>query len=177
MKCISIDVGLTGAMACTDHAGRTTVADLPVKMVEGEKRLDGRALLDTLHRWVPVGDACVLVVEDIRPRPKGNGDAHGNTMHSQGSIMRSRGAIEAAADIAGFGITWVQPQRWKKHFGLTQKKVDGETPSQASARAKEASRQLALKMMPHMAGALTRKGDHNRAEALLLARWGLATQI
>lgn len=177
MKCISIDVGLTGAMACMDHAGYAAVADIPVKMVDNEKRLDGRGLLDMLRRWVPIGEACVLVVEDIRPRPMGNGGAHGNTMHSQGSIMRSRGAIESAADIAGFPITWVQPQRWKKHYGLTQKKIEGETPAHASARAKEASRQLALTMMPQVAQALTRKGDHNRAEALLLARWGLSTQI
>lgn len=160
---VGIDIGLTGAISALDPNGRATVADLPVVESDAGNRIDGRALLNLVREFVPAGAVCTFVIEDVRPRPQGNGNKAGNTMHSQGSLMRSRGNIEAVCDIAGGPVVWVHPQKWKRHFGLI-------------GADKEASRLMAHRMMPGMKPALTRKKDQNRAEALLLAYWGRSTQ-
>jgi hypothetical protein len=160
---LAVDIGLTGAAAALDHTGRASVADLPIVDSPAGRRLHARGTLDILREWAPASEACVLVVEDVRPRPMGNGGAHGNTIFSQGSLMRGRGAVEALADIGGLPIVWVQPQTWKRHFALIGKD-------------KDEGRQVALRLFPGMAQALARKLDHNRADALLLAHWGRSTQ-
>jgi hypothetical protein len=159
---LSIDIGLSGAAAALTADGRAHVADLPIVDSPAGRRLHARGTLDILREWSPASEACILVVEDIRPRPKGNSGA-GNTLFSQGSLMRGRGAVEALADIGNIPIVWVQPQTWKRAFGLIGKD-------------KDEGRQVALRLFPGMAQALARKMDHNRADSLLLAHWGRSTQ-
>lgn len=157
-------------MACIGN-NRVHVADLPVVDTGLDKWLDGRGIYDQLLEWVPIGECCILVVENVRPRAQGNGGRAGNSMHSQGSMMRSRGIIESAASIARIEITWVMPQRWKRHFSLAREDDDSDS------QVKEKSRQMALRMFPTMGEALKFKNSHNRAEALLMAHWGRATQL
>ena len=175
MIAVGIDLGLTGAIAYIDSLTKARgVADLPIVETAAGNRLHGRGILNILREWVPPGESCILVVEDVRARPMGNGGAHGNTMFSQASLMRSRGIVEAVADIAGVNITWAQPQTWKAHFRLKGRNEAGEKLT--SSQVKELSRLMAIRLMPSMAPALARKKDDNRAEALLLAHWGLTTQ-
>lgn len=58
----------------------------------------------------------------------------------------------------------VYPTVWKRHFGLIN-------------RDKEASRYRALKLFPEHQRAFQKKGDHNRAEAALIARYGYETNV
>lgn len=183
MIAIGIDIGLTGAVAAIDHNGRAAVHDLPV-VLDGELRtrrsndkrraaqrlrLDGRGLLHLLRELVPAGEAGVVVIEDVRARPAGNGGAHGNTMHSQGSLMRSRGIVEGVLDVLGAAqVQVVQPQTWKRHFGLLRKKGQEDA-------GKDRSRDKARALYPGACPLLARVKDHNRAEALLLAHYGLHT--
>lgn len=157
--CIAIDLGLTGAMASVDSYGTPTVRDLPT-LPDGEKsrRLDGRGIAIMLRDVIPPGATAHLVIEDVRPRPMGNGNKAGNTIHSQGSLMRSRGIVEAVADIVRVDLVTVQPQTWKRHFGLLRAE-------------KAASLEMARKLYPACAGDLKRQKDHNRAESLLMAHW------
>lgn len=175
MKFVGIDLGLTGAIAALNHNGTGQVADLPVIETAAGKRIHGRGLLDILREFVPAGEACIVVMEDVRPRSIGNGGAATNSMFSQGSLMRSRGIAEAVCDIAGVRVEWTQPQSWKRHFSLLTKRQPGEDAAKASNRAKEAGRQMAITLMPGMAPALARKLDHNRADALLMAHWARST--
>jgi hypothetical protein len=155
---IGIDIGLTGAVSAVDSRGTHQIADLP--MIEGtDKRIDARALVLLLRQMIPPGEAGLVLIEDVRPRPMGNAGAHGNTMHSQGSLMRSRGIVEAALDITRLQAKVVQPQTWKRFYGLISKD-------------KDAGRQTALKLYPLAAGDLGRKKDHNRADSLLIAHYG-----
>lgn len=165
MIALAIDVGLTGALAAVDSYGTARVVDLPTLPDGKTRRLDGRGLIRLIREFVAPGEPAMLVIEDIRPRPMNNGNQRGNTMHSQGSLMRSRGVVEAVADIAGAEMVTVQPATWKRHFGLIRK--DGETPD----ACKERGRMLALTMYPALADSLKRKKDHNRADAVLLAHW------
>jgi crossover junction endodeoxyribonuclease RuvC len=56
-------------------------------------------------------------------------------------------------------MTLVTPAVWKKHHCL-------------SGSDKERSRIRAIEMFPYAAGQLTRKKDHARAEAMLIAKYG-----
>ena len=65
-----------------------------------------------------------------------------------------------ALDTIGHKYNTVTPQAWKKHFGLIGKD-------------KEAARQLAIKIFPKLKDKLSRKMDHGRADALLIAKYGM----
>lgn len=157
MMTIGIDIGLTGAIA---RAGSSpAVFDMPTVPDGKGRRIDGRALILLLRQLLPAGEAGVVVIEDIRARPMVNGNARGNTMHSQGSIMRSRGIVEAVADIARIEVKLVQPQTWKRFYGLLKTE-------------KNASLNKARSMFPSVESDLKRVKDHNRAESLLIAHYG-----
>ncbi len=165
MIIFGIDIGLTGALAWIASDGQMGVEDLATTEVRGENLIDCRALATRVREIAPADVACLAVIEDVRPRPMGNADKHGNTMHSQGSLMRSRGHVEAVLAIRGIRLEVVQPQSWKREFGLLRKK-------DAPAVDKDAACLKALDLWPHLQGDLARKRDHNRADALLIARFG-----
>ncbi len=62
--------------------------------------------------------------------------------------------------MCGVPLSIIESSAWKKYYRL---KGDD----------KEGARALALQLYPHLASSLARKLDHNRAEALLIARFGL----
>jgi hypothetical protein len=160
MIALGIDVGLTGAIAVVEHRGTAHVFDIPTAPDGSGKRVDGRKLILLLRQILPAVEPCVVMFEDIRPRPMGNAGAHGNTMHSQGSLMRSRGVVEAVLDIARLEWQIVQPQTWKRSFGLLK-------------QGKDEALQVARTLYPALAEDLKRKKDHNRGEALLIAHYAL----
>jgi crossover junction endodeoxyribonuclease RuvC len=164
MRFVGIDLGLTGGVAMIDGANRDmAVVALPTIDSAAGRRLHGRQLLDILHGWVPAGEPCFVTIEDVRPRP-GDRGGHGNTMHSQGSLMRSRGIVEAVTDIMGAQVLWVWPAKWKKQFGLI-------------GQDKNASRATAARMFPAMAHAFARVKDDGLAEAMLLAYFGMREEL
>jgi len=158
MIAIGIDIGLTGAIAAVDSLGSCSVTDMPTLPDGKGNRIDGRALLHLLRQFVPAGEAGLLLFEDVRPRPSGNGGKHGNSMHSQGSLMRSRGAIEAVVDILRIERRVIQPQTWKRHYGLI-----GKDKGESLAVARALYPLADLRLAKH----------HNRAEAILIAHFGL----
>lgn len=66
--------------------------------------------------------------------------------------------------VAGHAPIQVSPQRWKKHFGLI-------------GQPKDASRELAIKLFPKLKKELSLKKHHGRADALLIAKYGLDNKI
>lgn len=160
MIACAIDIGLTGAVGFVDSRGTCVVADIPT-VPDGTKsrRVDGRALGLLLRQHIPAGEACIVVFEDVRPRPN---PKRGTSIVTEGSLMRSRGVIEGVLDCLRLTDRshTVQPQTWKRAFGLIGKD-------------KDESRTTALALYPSAQHALQRKKDHNRAEALLIAHWGL----
>ena len=61
-------------------------------------------------------------------------------------------------------VELVKPALWREYFDLL-------------GRDKEASRMLAQRLFPDMFDKLTRKMDHQRAEAMLIAWWGARPPI
>lgn len=159
MISIGIDIGVSGALAVVDDRGKSSVHDLPTVPDGDKKRLDGRGLILLLRQLVPVNETAVVVFEDVRPRPN---PTRGTSIVTEGSLMRSRGIVECAIDIARLQVKVVQPQTWKRYYALIGKD-------------KPVSREKAITLYPAAAPDLKRVKDHNRAEALLIAHWGLRT--
>lgn len=161
MIVIGIDPGLTGACAVVDHQGVRAVFDLPTMPVPGagpkalvKRKIDGRALCQLLLQHCPAsaGQAQV-VLEQVNTMGGAN-----NAVQTQGSLLRSLGAIETVLECLKYPVQYVAPQRWKKAFALGADKT----------KALETARRL----YPGAAAELKRQKDHNRAEAVLLAHWG-----
>jgi crossover junction endodeoxyribonuclease RuvC len=90
-------------------------------------------------------------------RPTGGVAAQGAV--SQARLVSSMYLIWGIAVGLGLPVELVVPQTWKAHYSLR-------------GSDKELSRLRCLKLWPDTARHLTRKKDHNRAEAILLARYG-----
>lgn len=72
---------------------------------------------------------------------------------------RAVGALEALVEPMMIPLTVIEPTAWKKSHALIK-------------RGKEDSRQRAIRLFPGSAG-FERKLDHNRAEAALIAWYGI----
>lgn len=157
MIAVGIDPGLTGAAAFVDSRGTCAIRDLPTVALSGDglikRRIDGGALARILRDFCPVGEPCVVAIEAVHTI----GGKANNAVQTQGSLMRTLGAIEAVLEVLRLQFTAVDPQTWKGFYGL-----DAE---------KRAAIQKALTLYPGAPLALVK--DHNKAEALLIAHWAL----
>jgi hypothetical protein len=150
-----IDPGRTGAIALFTSGRAFDVVDLPI----GFHGVDGLALYEQLRDW----KADEVFVELTHAMPKNGTKAS----YSQGD---SNGAIRTAVQIAGMPLTWVRSVDWQRHSGLLG---SGYTDMERKHR----SRMRALELFPGFKHHLKRVKDHNRAEAMLIARYGVATSI
>ncbi len=165
MILIGIDPGLDGAIAFlrpapfgSEDADQVAVHDLPTVPLEGggtvTRRVHGPALASMVRANCAKGEPILVFLEDISA---GGRDSSAQTVGSQ---YRTRGTIECVIEMLGLQFTAVSPQRWKGLYGFGKDKKD------ALAIARE--------LYPALEGdALRLAKHHNRAEAMLIARWGL----
>lgn len=151
MRIFSADPGLSGAWAAVEHGRVTGCGDMPVAGEGSNKRVSGVILADLIVAC----HAQLVVVEQSWPRPE-------NGSRSAFSMGTSYGVLLGVAAALGVPVETVAPQTWKKSFRLL-------------GTDKEASRGKALDLCPHLAGDLRRKLDHNRAEAILIGLYAVAT--
>jgi len=146
---IGVDPGVTGAWAIvSEHY--VDVHDLPILRDGRLAWIDGLQWLADLRSAVDISGASIAgaMVEKITPLPQ-NGRMGA---FSQGCTL---GSILSILPAAGIPVHFTPPGHWKKHFGLS--------------KDKDASLNKARLLYPTME--LARKKDHNRAEALLIARY------
>ena len=164
MIVVGIDPGLTGALAFIEADGRAHLADMPTVALPGDgmvgRRVDGRALAELLRLQCPAGAAVSVACEAVHAL------AGGNAIQTQGSLLRTLGAIEAVFDVLRWPCALVAPQTWQRHYGLTGKKREKREPGELPAAV-----QMAARLYPSAAHDMRRVRDHNRAEALLIAHW------
>lgn len=146
---VGIDVGLTGALALY-RAGAWVFIDMPVVGAGKHHELNGPALCAWLREQRP--DHAFVEFAAARP---GQGVS---SMFKFGVVY---GGIKMALAACGVPYTVVTPARWKLAVGV---------PTGAD---KEAGRQRALQLFPEEAANLARKKDHARADALLIAYYGM----
>jgi crossover junction endodeoxyribonuclease RuvC len=153
MITIGIDPGLTGAWAALNEAGEMIgMGDLPIVRDGKLGWIDGAQFFSQLllmkNAQSPVGQQLHALVERIVPMPQ-NGRLGA---FSQGCTL---GSILATLQVIQARIELVTPSQWKKSFNLTSDKA--------------MSLNKARLLFP--SAELTRKKDHGRAEALLLAHY------
>ena len=89
-----------------------------------------------------------VVIEAVHAQPK-------QGVSSTFKFGKAYGQLVGMAQLMNTRYHFVSPQRWKRDLGITSNKEDGL--------------KLARELFPD--APLTRKKDHNRAEALLIAYW------
>lgn len=163
---LGFDIGLTGAVAIFTETGQfVEVFDIPTRPA-GEKAfvktiIDASQLAAELQKRKRIGVLPICYVEDL---------AATNTETKIGaaslfSLGASYGRVMTVLEMMGWPPVTYRPADWKRYFGLTKKR--GEE------KDKDASRTLALKLYPEAERFLSRKKDHNRAESILIARYGM----
>ena len=150
---IGIDPGLHGAIASYFPAQNLLgIVDMPTHeiTVNGKKRLQiDKHLLRNLLR---VTDCSRAFVEDVHSMPK-------QGVASSFKFGFVAGCIQQAVVDAGFELVLVPPQVWKRRFNLTADK--------------DAARARASELLPAHAHLWPLKKHDGRAEAALLALYGV----
>lgn len=169
MLIIGVDPGLTGACAVLGHNGLLAVFDIPTMPIPGvgpkalvKSKVDGLALKTKLLELCPAGEPIAAVVEAV-----GAMGGKNNSVQTQGSLLRTLGAIECVLECFRLPVTYAHPQTWKRFYGL----IDAElNDTQRKAKALATARAL----YPGCTD-IARAKDHNRGEAILLAHWQMRT--
>lgn len=154
---LGIDVGLTGAIGALNPDGSLrNIIDMPTMEKQGtrpranvKRQLNGAGIREIIDQWKKV-DSLFAFIERVASFP-------GQNVNANGSLMHSLGMIEGIISTLCIPYVLVSPQTWKKYFKL--------------GRDKELARALAIRLYP--TASLSRIKDHNRAEALLIARYGM----
>lgn len=157
MIVIGVDPGLTGALGMLGHrAEYLRVADIPTMARLGPKaavknQVNGAALAELLHGWLEDYDRneIAFFIETPIAFP-------GQHVATIAAAFLTAGIIEGVLSARHFAHQLVRPADWKKALGLSADK------DQARTRA--------IRLYPDAPLALAK--HHNRAEALLIARYG-----
>jgi len=168
---LGIDCGLTGAITLFRDGRFSTICDMPTRRLPGvnyvANRVDGAGVYDLIARFAADGERIQAFVENVRVMPAKSKTE--NSTQSQTSLVRTLGAIEATLDILGAVVHLVEPQSWQAFYGLVGKRQEfrdkGALPEAA---------QTAHRLYPAARPLLQRVKDHNRAESLLIAHYGLS---
>jgi len=148
---LGIDPGLDGALASL-HGSAVCVYDTPT--LKGVKRdYDLRTMSERLAELCADG-VKMAILERVHAMP-------GQGVSSMFNMGRGYGIWLGLLAAHRVPYELVLPQRWKK---VMLPDMDRSS--------KDSSRLRAMQLFPDCAAQLTRKKDHNRAEALLIAAYG-----
>jgi crossover junction endodeoxyribonuclease RuvC len=157
MKIMGIDPGYDGAIAIltiNDSFGYSVkVWDLPTFEILVNKRHKRRLDLVAIATWMDLwsGGVDKAVLENPSALP---GQGITSAFNFGGVCL----ALQMAVATQGLPTRLVHPAKWKKVLGI--------------GPDKDESRRRAIELYPKCQEYLTRKKDHNRAEAILLAHYG-----
>ncbi|KAJ9146601.1 hypothetical protein P3X46_028843 [Hevea brasiliensis] len=162
---IGIDPDISGALALlkTDESGCSAqVFDAPyLKVLVGKrirKRLDAKSIVQLLRSFdAPVGTTAYI--EQSIPYPKDGKQGWWSGGFGYGLWI---GMLVAS----GYSVVPVPSVTWKNEYELS-----------GSNRTKDDSRRVASTLFPSLSSLLTRKKDHGRAEALLIAAYGKGLKL
>jgi hypothetical protein len=172
-----IDTGVDGAVALITDDGNGNVTaevhDLPTHTVTVARRKrratsvtkpppkrKRKAAPSTSTKLAPYELAALLrglpasrvFVEAVGPRPT-------QGIVSTGQFLRAAGVIEGVVAALGLSMVEVQPQAWQKHHRIGGGKDD--------------ARRRAQQLYPHLTEQLRGERGEHRADALLIAHYGL----
>lgn len=153
-----VDPGQSGAIAVLADGVPVGFTDMPtIPRKAGGEQVDGRILAAQLRGWRQQhpGAYTLAVLERVQGMP-------GQGMHSTFRFGQADGVVRGVLGALGIGVIEVAPNVWKRYLQL-----DGKD--------KDAARLFARARFPSIADQLSRKKDHGRADALLVALWAELT--
>lgn len=168
MIIVGVDPGINGAISALEYQdGKRPTAidaiDLPTIGSGKTREIDAVVLL----RWIINMCADHAFLERAMAIPvfktKG-GEKREAGAASTFNFGAAYGEVRAILKLSSTPWTTVMPGVWKKYFTLR----GGE---------KEAARQAAIRMIPSSAPLLTRRKDHQRAEAFLIGLYGARVKM
>jgi hypothetical protein len=149
VRVAGIDPGVSGALALHDGGKLTAVEDMPVY----DGRTDPVALTTILEVWQPD----VVYMEHTQPMPRNGNIASFSLGMNSGIIIGVVGSLQHP-------FVRVRPVAWKRKMSVLH--MD-----------KNAVRGTVREIYPEWADTFKRTKDHNRAEAVLISRYGVTTQL
>jgi hypothetical protein len=154
IRVLGIDGGISGAcavVALTDSSmlQLIDVIDAPVIGTKSKKRID----VIGLCAWIRSHAPSHAVIERAQGYPK-------QGISSAFLYGRSIGALEATVACCEIPMMFAEASQWKRFHNLPGKD-------------KEAARALTIQLLPGAHPQLARVKDHNRAEAILIAIYGV----
>jgi crossover junction endodeoxyribonuclease RuvC len=162
---LGVDPGQTGAVFALADGLPAGFVDMPLTPRKaGGFEISGALLARHLRALLAQhpGAYCMAVLERVHAMPQQGVSGSFRFGQADGIVRGVLGAL-------GVGFLEVQPEKWKRHFGLTKR----ESEEQAD---KDRARGYALQRFPYLADELARKKDVGRADALLIALWAHATE-
>ncbi len=150
---LGIDPGLKGAIALYAPERQIVIHDMPTHEITINNKKKNRIDIYELARLIDFHAANIehAYVEEVTASPQMG-------VTSSFSFGMSAGIVHGIIAANLIPMTFVRPQLWKKHFGLTSDK--------------DASRRKASSLFPLNVGQWSRAQDDGRAEALLIAVYG-----
>lgn len=153
-----IDPGLSGAVAVLHDGQYIDVIDIPTcgRGKAARQNVNSAELADYFRRHIEMlpGAQIGAVLELVGAMPMQGRSSGFRFGQSYGAVQGVLGALRIPFEL-------VTPAVWKRHYGLI-------------GAPKESSRGIAIERFPM--APLSRKRDHGRAEAILLAAWGSPRQ-
>jgi crossover junction endodeoxyribonuclease RuvC len=151
---IGIDPGISGAIALVDKDKFLVTLDMPTRMSSTSKKIIATdTLAQDLRVLIKKYGPEVAYIEQV-------GAAPGQGVSSAFRFGEAYGIAHAICTTLDLQVIPVTPVRWKRAFDLP-----------GGPAGKNAAREMAGVLFPD--SAFSRVKDHNRAEAALLAWYGL----
>jgi len=149
---LGIDCGLNGAIATLVDGQLLYVHDMPTLTVDINKKSKRQVSPQLLAEIIGNLKPDQAIVERPAARP-------GQGVTAMFGFGRSLGVVEGVLAALNVPVTYVAPATWTKAMG--------------KAAGKDASRQRAIELFPAMSEHFKRVKDDGRAEATLIAMWGI----
>jgi len=149
---LGIDPGLSGAMALLTAGGDLDVWDMPTLQIDRNGKQKRELDLACLVTSIRDAGATECWFEKVGAMP-------GQGVSSMFAFGRAVGQVEAAIAACGIPISYVTPQAWKRQLSVPT--------------GKDAARLRASQLMPAYATEWRLVKHDGRAEAALIALYGL----
>lgn len=152
-RILGIDVGLSGAIALIQDGELITVVDMPTVTLDRNGKAKRQVSAPELLQIIKDLDPTDAYVEKVFAMA-------GQGVTSVFSFGRSLGVVEGILTALRIKTTLVTPQTWQKRLAVSG--------------GKDGSRARAMDLFPEQAQLFKRVKDDGRADAALIAAWGVA---
>jgi crossover junction endodeoxyribonuclease RuvC len=151
---IGIDIGISGGICAIGADGFVEVFDMPTEKIRKNGKTKNQVSPSGVHNILKDFEGQNCCIEAVSARP-------GQGVTSMFSFGRALGVVEGVAASCGLAVTFVGPKVWQKAV-----KLEGEN-------LKDSSRARARQLLPAVEELFSRKKDHGRSDAALIAYYSM----